>query len=117
METAQRLEVEAILGKTIGCNDFYLEQGRLDGAIRLTDEIDKLSWLNSLYDLGIRNIEMETPMFAGLLNYWGFSRFGAICTVLLNRLNGDQVSATQEELGQYVENAEKVLLGCLDELI
>ena len=59
--------------------------------------------------MNVKNIEMETPMMAGLLNYWGFRNFAAICCVLVNRLKGDQVIKKHADLERYSINAEKVL--------
>lgn len=112
--TAQEQGIDCILGKTVGCNDFYLEQGRMDGAVNFLGEGEKMAWLRSLYEQGVRNIEMETPMFAGILNHWGFSRFAAACTVIVNRLESDQVRISDEEHAQYVLNAEKFLFAYLE---
>ncbi len=114
---AEKVGINAVLGKTIGCNDFYLEQGRLDGAVTLWNETNKTDWLQQLYAHGVRNIEMETPLLAGLLSHWGFPRFAAACAVLLDRLKEDQVTATVEELSQYVANAETLLFAYLDSTI
>ena len=102
-------ETKIVKGKTIGANDFYIEQNRIDGAIALCNDQDKMEWLKKAEKLGVKNIEMETPMMAGLLNHWGFKNFAAICCVLVNRLHGDQVNATHNELERYSINAEKVL--------
>jgi len=101
--------IHIIKGKTIGANDFYIEQNRLDGAIALCNENEKMEWLKKAEKLGVKNIEMETPMMAGLLNHWGFPNFAAICCVLVNRLNGDQVNVTHKDLDHYSINAEKTL--------
>jgi uridine phosphorylase len=102
-------QINFIKGKTIGCNSFYIEQNRIDGGISLCSEKQKLEWLEKAYEINVRNIEMEAPMIAGFLNYWGFSRFAVICCALVNRMKGDQVTATPEELEQYSVNAENVL--------
>jgi uridine phosphorylase len=106
-----------IEGKTIGGDCFYLEQNRIDGAIALCNESEKLEWLRKAYELGVRNIEMESPVTAAFLNHWGFSNFAVICCVLLNRLKGDQISSSKKELESYSLRAEKVLWNYLDSLI
>lgn len=98
-----------VKGKTIGCNSFYIEQNRVDGAVCLCTGKQKEEWLQKAYDLGVRNIEMEAPMIAGFLNHWGFSKFAVICCALVNRMKGDQVAATAAELAQYSINAEQAL--------
>ena len=71
---------------------------------------DQLAWLDRE---GVRNIEMEGAMLAGYLNHWGFPRFAMICTTLLNRLEGDQVTATPEELHAFSERSGAVLFNYL----
>ncbi|HWR38312.1 MAG TPA: uridine phosphorylase [Patescibacteria group bacterium] len=117
MTIAARLGIAAVAGRTVGSNDFYLEQGRCDGAVSLISEKEKDVWLRALYRQGVTNIEMETPMVAGLLNHWGFPRFAAACAVIVDRLQGDQVISPRAELLKYVENAERLLWGYLEETI
>jgi uridine phosphorylase len=100
-------------GRTVATNEFFLEQFRLDGAIRMETAESKASWLEWLNAEGVRNIEMEGAMLAGYLNHWGFPRFAMICTTLLNRLEGDQVTATKEELDMFSERSGDVLLNYL----
>ena len=73
-----------------------------------------MDWLKKASEFGVKNIEMETPLMAGFLNHWGFSNFAAICCTLLNRLNGDQITSTHEELERYSVNAETVLWNYLN---
>lgn len=98
-----------IAGKTVCTNEFFLEQFRLDGAIRLTTPAKKIEWLRWLDSQGVRNIEMEGAMLAGYLNYWGFSSFAMICVALLNRLEGDQVPYTPQELAEFSDRAGDVM--------
>lgn len=109
IKASENSGIKIIEGKTIGANSFYLEQNRLDGAIVLCKESEKMEWLKKAESLGVRNIEMETPLMSGFLNHWGFSDFAAICCVLVNRLKGDQVNATHEELEHHSMKAETVL--------
>lgn len=102
------------LGRTVATNEFFLEQFRLDGAIRMETPESKMDWLRWLDEQGVRNIEMEGAMLAGYLNHWGFPRFAMICTTLLNRLEGDQVTATSAELSTFSERSGEVLLNYLD---
>ncbi|MFA6075405.1 MAG: uridine phosphorylase [Negativicutes bacterium] len=106
--------INIVMGKTVAGNEFFLEQMRLDGAIVLAEESWKYGWLNWIFEKGVRNIEMEGAQLAGFLNYWGFSRFAMICTVILNRMNGDQVTSTPEELHKFGENSGAVLFNYLD---
>ena len=96
-------------GRTVSGNEFFLEQFRLDGAINFETVESKQAWLQWLAANGVRNIEMEGAMLAGYLNYWGFSRFAMVCTTLLNRLDGDQVTSTPDELHRFTDQAGEVL--------
>jgi uridine phosphorylase len=102
-----------VTGKTVAGNEFFLEQFRLDGAISMETVQTKMAWLDWIHGNGVRNIEMEGAMLAGYLNHWGFSRFAMICCTLLNRLEGDQVTASPEELHSYSERSGTVLMNYL----
>jgi uridine phosphorylase len=100
-------------GKTVAGNEFFLEQYRLDGAVCLENTETKQAWLEWLHENDVRNIEMEGAMLAGYMNHWGFSKFGMICTTLLNRLEGDQVTSTPEQLHKFSEDSGVVLFNYL----
>jgi len=110
-------KINIVKGKTIGADSFYIEQNRIDGAIAMCTEKEKMEWLKRAEDFGVKNIEMETPLVAGFLNHWGFTNFAAICCTLLNRLHGDQVTSTKEQLDAYSLNAERVLNNYLEAII
>ena len=88
-------------GLTMGTDDFYEGQGRLDGALEpgYTDD-DKLTFLQKAYKAGVRNIEMESTAIAAFCNRANI-RAGILCTALLNRLKGDQIESTPDELQEY----------------
>jgi uridine phosphorylase len=100
-------------GKTIAGNEFFLEQFRLDGAICLETPESKMAWLEWIEENGVRNIEMEGAMIAGYLNHWGFAKFAMICCTLLDRLKGDQVTSTPEQLHKFGEDAGVALFNYL----
>ena len=106
-----------VSGKTVATNEFFLEQFRLDGAIRLETPDTKQDFLEWLHENGVRNIEMEGAMLAAYLNSWGFSSFAMICAVLLNRLEGDQVTSTPEQLHRFSEDSGDVLFNYLTALL
>jgi uridine phosphorylase len=99
----------AVLGKTMAADDFYEGQGRLDGAVCEYTDADKLAFLRRAFELGVRNIEMESCVFAAICNKAHIPGL-VICCTLLDRLNGDQVDATVEQLTSYQENAISVAL-------
>ena len=106
-------DIPIVSGKTVAGNEFFLEQFRLDGAICLETPETKMGWLRWLHENGVVNIEMEGAMIAGFLNYWGFSKFAMICTTLLNRLAGDQVTASPAQLHKYSEDSGVALFNYL----
>lgn len=107
------VDFDIVSGKTIAGNEFFLEQFRLDGAICLETHESKMEWLEWIHEDGVRNIEMEGAMFAGYLNYWGFSKFAMICCTLLNRLDGDQVTSKPEQLHKFSEDSGVALFNYL----
>jgi uridine phosphorylase len=106
-------DFEIVSGKTVAGNEFFLEQFRLDGAVCLETPETKMAWLKWLHDCGVANIEMEGAMIAGYLNHWGFPQFAMICCTLLNRLDGDQVTATPEQLHKFSEDSGVALFNYL----
>ena len=93
-----------VLGKTLGTDDFYEGQGRLDGALApLYTDIEKQDYLQRAFMIGVRNIEMESTAFAAFCMRADIPSV-IICVALINRLNGDQILATKEEIKLYTDN-------------
>jgi len=53
-------------------------------------------------------------MIAGYLNHWGFPKFAMICCTLLDRLEGDQVTATPAQLHKFSEDSGIALFNYLE---
>lgn len=103
-------DIRAVLGKTMGTDDFYEGQGRRDGALEPGySEAEKMAFLQRAHEAGVRNIEMESVAFAAFCLRAGIPA-AIVCAALLNRLEGDQVTSTGEQLGQFSENAQQVVL-------
>ncbi|MDQ1305199.1 MAG: uridine phosphorylase [Actinomycetota bacterium] len=113
IEASADAPIEVVSGKTVAGNEFFLEQFRLDGAICLETHESKMAWLQWLHENGVSNIEMEGAMLAAYMNHWGFSKFAMICCTLLNRLDGDQVTSTPEQLHKFSEDSGRVLFNYL----
>ncbi|XP_072946502.1 uridine phosphorylase 1-like [Epargyreus clarus] len=88
------------IGGTMAADDFYRGQARLDGPICDHTEDEKLEFLNTLAELGVKNIEMEATAFAALTSEAGV-RAADVCVTLLNRLEGDQVSISKATYAEY----------------
>merc|ERR1719330_111173 len=106
---ARDLEIPVVEGMTLGTDDFYDGQGRLDGALRTwyTEE-DKMRFLQKAYNAGVRNIEMEAPAFGAFCRRAGI-RGAIVCCSIVNRLKGDQISSTPQQLGQFSVDAQTVV--------
>lgn len=105
-----RGEIRALIGKTMGTDDFYEGQGRLDGALRPRyTEADKMAFLQRAHAAGVRNIEMESTAFAAFCNRAGIPG-AVVCTTLLDRLQGDQVTSTPQQLAEFSDNAQTVVI-------
>lgn len=100
---------DIVSGGTMGTNDFYEAQGRIDGAICDHTLEEKMEFLFQIQSKGIKNIEMEAPMFAALTKYCGI-RAADVCVTIIDRLKGDQVSMTPE-LKHAFEMRPQVIVG------
>lgn len=106
---AKDINVPAVSGMTLGSDDFYDGQGRMDGALRpwYTEE-DKMKYLQKAFNAGVRNIEMEAPAFGAFCRRAGI-RGAIVCCSIVNRLKGDQISSTPAQLGQFSVDAQAVV--------
>lgn len=106
---AKEISVPVVAGMTIGTDDFYNGQGRLDGALKpwYTEE-DKMGFLQKAYNAGVRNIEMEAAGFGAFCRRAGI-RGAIVCCSIVNRLKGDQITSTGEQLGQFSVDAQRVV--------
>ncbi|CAG9568657.1 unnamed protein product [Danaus chrysippus] len=93
---------ETFIGGTMAADDYYQGQARLDGPFCDYSEADKMSFLNQLIDIGVRNIEMEATAFAALTSKAGL-RAADVCVTFLDRLNGDQVTSSNSKLAEFQE--------------
>ncbi|KAM3929810.1 uridine phosphorylase 1 [Leptodactylus fuscus] len=101
-------EFNTVIGRTMCTLDFYEGQARLDGAICSYTEEEKMQYLKSAYEAGIRNIEMESSVFAAMCNISGL-RAAVVCVTLLNRLNGDQIASSHDILKEYQQRPQKLV--------
>lgn len=102
--------IPVILGKTMSADSFYEGQGRLDGALPLRySEEDKMDFLRRAHETGVRNIEMEAAVIAAFC-LEAHIPAAVVCTAILNRLDGDQVTSTPGQLAQFSDNAQQVVI-------
>lgn len=91
------------------CDDFYEGQGRLDGAICEYTLQDKMEFLERASKEGVKNVEMESLQFGAFCNKIKV-RSIVVCVALLNRLKGDQVTSTMEQLKAFEERPVDLII-------
>ncbi|XP_004081772.1 uridine phosphorylase 2 [Oryzias latipes] len=94
-----------VIGKTMCTHDFYEGQGRLDGALCSFSHEEKLEYLRKAYEAGVRNIEMESTVFAAMCRVCGL-KAAVVCVTLLNRFEGDQITSSHEVLVEYQQRPQ-----------
>ncbi|XP_068425869.1 uridine phosphorylase 1 isoform X1 [Clinocottus analis] len=102
-------QFETVIGNTMCTLDFYEGQARLDGAFCSYTEKDKQDYLKQASEAGVRNIEMESSVFAAMCRLSGL-RAAVVCVTLLDRLNGDQLNNSPEVLHSYQQRPQ-ILVG------
>lgn len=101
-------DYEVVESTTMCAIDFYEGQGRLDGAFCSYTEEDKMQYLQSLYNRGVRNIEMEAVPFSAL-TYEAGIRAADVCVTLLDRFKGDQVETPKEVLKEWEKRPQEII--------
>lgn len=96
----KHMNCNIVTGKTLCANDFYEDQGRIDGVFCDFTNDDKLNFLKRCKENGINNMEMESLCFSAILSHAKIP-FAIVCAALLNRLNGDQLTCSREECLDY----------------
>ncbi|KAK0134128.1 Uridine phosphorylase 1 [Merluccius polli] len=89
--------------------DLNAGQARLDGAFCSYTEKDKQDYLAKAYASGVRNIEMESSVFAAMCKLSGL-KAAVVCVTLLDRQKGDQLSSSHEVL-QNLQLRPQILVG------
>ena len=95
-------------GKTMCAHDFYEGQARVDGAFCEYTTDNKMKFLKDCSDNGIKNIEMESLCFTGMLNHAKI-RAAVICVSLVDRLRGDQVTVPHDLNIEFLERPFKLV--------
>ncbi len=67
MSRDESCQTNVVCGTTLCANDFYEDQGRIDGIFCDFTNEDKLSFLHECKEKGIRNMEMESLCFSAYL--------------------------------------------------
>ncbi|XP_054582542.1 uridine phosphorylase 1 isoform X2 [Eptesicus fuscus] len=101
-------EFPTVVGNTMCTLDFYEGQGRLDGALCSYTEQDKQEYLRAAHAAGVRNIEMESSVFAAMCSACGLPA-AVVCVTLLDRLRGDQICAPHDVLAEYQQRPQRLV--------
>jgi uridine phosphorylase len=106
----QKGELPVIRANTMGTDDFYEGQARLDGAI-IPDYsiVDRFVFFDEAYRKGVRNIEMECNAFAAFCLRAKIPA-AVVCTTILNRLESEEPTSTIEELNKFSTDAQSLVL-------
>ncbi|KAK1789069.1 hypothetical protein P4O66_015023, partial [Electrophorus voltai] len=80
-------------------------QGRLDGALCSFSTEEKLEYLRKAHEADVRNIEMESTVFAAMCRMCNL-KAAVICVTLLNRFEGDQISTHHDVLVEYQQRPQ-----------
>uniref|UniRef100_A0AAY5KMI7 Nucleoside phosphorylase domain-containing protein n=1 Tax=Esox lucius TaxID=8010 RepID=A0AAY5KMI7_ESOLU len=102
-------QFNTVIGNTMCTLDFYEGQARLDGAFCSYTEKDKQEYLTKAYESGVRNIEMESSVFAAMCKLSGL-KAAVVCVTLLDRQKGDQLNS---EILQTYEQRPQILVSHL----
>ncbi|XP_035248806.1 uridine phosphorylase 2 [Anguilla anguilla] len=98
-------DLPTVIGNTMCTHDFYEGQGRLDGALCSFSTEEKLEYLHRAYDAGVRNIEMESTVFAAMCHACGL-KAAVVCVTLLNRFEGDQINSPHRVMLDYQQRPQ-----------
>ena len=107
------LPFNVVSGNSVAADDFYLGQCRYDGAmITRQDKVFREDFFKKVHELGICNFEMESTALAAFCNKAQIPAT-MIAVTLLNRFEGDQISATPEQLNEYSDRSQQVIINYL----
>ncbi|XP_019492368.1 PREDICTED: uridine phosphorylase 2 [Hipposideros armiger] len=83
-------------------------QGRLDGALCSFSREKKVDYLKRAYKAGVRNIEMESTVFAAMCRLCGL-KAAVVCVTLLDRLEYDQINLPHDVLVEYQQRPQLLI--------
>ena len=107
------LDFKVLSGNSIAADDFYLGQARFDGALKLSYDAEKRrQYFSQIMQLNILNFEMESAALASFCNRAEIPAT-MIATTLINRVEGDQITATPETLAIYSDRSHIITLNYL----
>lgn len=113
----QDLPFEVVIGNSIAADDFYLGQCRYDGAMKSRENHKwRQEFFAKIRDLEIYNFEMESNALAAFC-YQAQIPATMIAVTLLNRLESDQVTSTPEELAEFSDHSQNVVINYIKKFV
>jgi uridine phosphorylase len=107
------LDFKLLMGNSIAADDFYLGQARFDGFLKpVYDEKKRQEYFARIKELNILNFEMESTALAAFCNRAEIPAT-MIAVTLVNRMEGDQITATHDTLESYSERSSQVAINYL----
>lgn len=104
------LPFDIIIGNSIAADDFYLGQCRYDGAMQCRENEEwRKEFFSKIRALDIYNFEMESSALAAFCHQAEIPAT-MIAVTLLNRLEGDQVTSTTEQLAEFSDHSQRVII-------
>jgi len=113
LELGKTLPFPLATGATMCADDFYEGQGRLDGAFCEYGVEDKFKFIQTLFDSGVRNIEMESVCFASMMTRAGV-RGAIVCTTIVDRFAGDQVNIEKAMIKQFENRPMQLVIAYIN---
>ena len=104
LKVPARKDTRVIKGITMSTDEFYLGQGRIDGAYCDYNQEDKMRWIRKIHAAGVRNIEMEGDAIVAFCTRLNI-KCAVVCCTIVDRLQGDQVTSTPAQLAAFTDNA------------
>ncbi|XP_072174395.1 uridine phosphorylase 2-like isoform X2 [Diadema setosum] len=98
-----------IKANTLCASDFFEGQARLDGALCQYSEEEKMEYIRRARDAGVRNIEMESAVIAGMCNAVNI-KAAVVCVTLLDRLKSDQVLLSVDKVHELERRPMEVVI-------
>lgn len=107
------LAFDVVIGNSIAADDFYLGQCRYDGAMLARKDHEwRSTFFDKVHSLGICNFEMESTALAAFCHQAQIPAT-MIAVTLVNRFKGDQITATPEQLAEYSDRSQTVVINYL----
>lgn len=104
LEANENSGIPMVEGMTLAGSSYYEAQARLDGSVCNFSSKKKQNCLKTLYEMGVRNMEMEGVPLSGTCNHLGFP-FCMVATSYLDRYGSDSSaeSSGPEDFKRWAE--------------